>query len=134
VVKDFGPLPRGNEQILLVDDEVFILDSLKPALENLGYIVVVCREWKKAQDIFSNRPERFDLVIADYSMPKMSGVELAERLMAIKPDIPIILCTGFSDLVTEENAKAAGIKEFLMKPLVTNDIANVIRKVLDVGK
>lgn len=134
VVKDFEPLPRGNEQILLVDDEVFILDSLKPALENLGYIVVVCRDGKKAQDMFSNRPERFDLVIADYSMPNITGIELAEKLMVIKPDIPVIICTGFSDMVTEENAKAAGIKEFLMKPLVTNDIANAIRRVLDVGK
>ncbi|MCP4646821.1 MAG: response regulator, partial [bacterium] len=115
-------------------DEVFILDSLKPALENLGYIVVVCRNGKKAQDIFSNRPERFDLVIADYSMPDMTGVEMAEELMAIKPDIPIILSTGFGDMVTEENVKAAGIKELLMKPLVTNDIANAIRRVLDVDK
>ncbi len=134
VEKDFEPLPRGNDQILLVDDEVFILDSLKPALENLGYIVVACRDGKKAQDMFSNRPERFDLVIADYSMPNMSGVEMAEKLRTIKPDIPIILCTGFSDIVTEENVKAAGIKELLMKPLVTNDIANAIRRVLDVDK
>jgi len=133
IAKESAPLPVGNEQILLVDDEMFILESLKAALENLGYTVVTSLGSKKALEAFSIRPERFDIVITDHTMPHMTGAELAKKLMSIRPGLPIILCTGFSDMITEEDAKAIGISGFFMKPLVTNEIANTIRRVLDAG-
>jgi PAS domain S-box-containing protein len=134
IAKESAPLPVGNERILLVDDEMFILESLKAALENLGYTVVASLGSNKALETFSIRPEQFDIVITDHTMPHMTGVELAKKFMSIRPGLPIILCTGFSDMITEEDAKAIGISGFFMKPLVTNEIANTIRRVLDAGK
>jgi len=84
-----------------------------------------------ALEAFRAGSDRFDLVITDMTMPNMTGVELATQLLEIRPDIPIILCTGFSDLTDVKKAKATGIREFLMKPIVKDQIASTIRKVLD---
>ena len=80
---------------------------------------------------FKAKPDEYDLVITDMTMPNMTGVELAPRLREIKSDIPIIICTGFSDMVDEDKAKAIGIREYVMKPIVIEEIARTIRKVLD---
>ena len=85
----------------------------------------------EALELFKTRPDAFDLVITDLTMPNMTGDELAEKLMAIRPDIPVILCTGFSTRITEEKAKNMGIRAFIMKPLIRRDIAETIRKVID---
>jgi CheY-like chemotaxis protein len=85
----------------------------------------------EALELFRVNPQRFDLVITDMTMPNMTGDTLAKALMKIRPDIPIILCTGFSERISEEKAKAIGVKEFVMKPLAMSDFARRIRKVLD---
>ena len=85
-------------------------------------------------EAFWAHPGKFDLVITDMTMPKMTGDELAKEIMAIRPDIPIILCTGFSERITEERAKEMGIKAFVMKPFAIRDFASTIRKVLDQEK
>ena len=85
----------------------------------------------EAFEAFSARPAKFDLIITDLTMPNMTGIQLAKKVKSIRTDIPIILCTGFSDSVTESNAAAAGISEHVMKPLIKEDTAKVIRKVLD---
>ena len=81
--------------------------------------------------MFRANPDRFELVITDMTMPNMTGDKLAQEILSIRPGIPIILCTGFSEYITEERAKALGIQEFVMKPLVMRDLATVIRRALD---
>ena len=125
---------RGNEHILLVDDEEQIIDIEKQILERLGYRVTAKTDSQEALEEFSTRSEKFDLVITDMTMPKMSGDQLALKLMDIKPDIPVILCTGFNETINEEKALAMGIDRFVMKPIVKDDLANTIRTLLDTPK
>jgi PAS domain S-box-containing protein len=123
-------VPRGNEHILLVDDEKSLVEMGKDLLERLGYKVTVRTSSIEALEAFRKTPDRYDLVITDQTMPNMTGIQLTRELMALRPDIPVILCTGFSDLVNKENFKAMGIREFVMKPIVKKDIARIIRDVL----
>ncbi|HEY3276431.1 MAG TPA: PAS domain S-box protein [Syntrophorhabdaceae bacterium] len=124
-------IPRGSERILFVDDENTLAKLGKAALEKLGYRVTAMTDSIKALKIFSKNPSRFDLVITDQTMPDMQGLNLAEELLRIRPNIPIILCTGHSDAVSPEIAKKAGISGFLMKPIAKREMAEAIRRVLD---
>ncbi|RPJ81048.1 MAG: response regulator, partial [Deltaproteobacteria bacterium] len=123
--------PTGNENILFVDDEEVVVDANRRILQRLGYNVTISTDSKKALAAFRKKPEKFDLVITDMTMPSMTGAELARELIKIRPDIPIILCTGYSQLITPEKSNAIGIQEFVMKPFSRNEIAEAIRKVLD---
>jgi PAS domain S-box-containing protein len=124
-------LPLGNEHILFVDDEQTLADLSKTTLEGLGYKVTACTQGRRALEIFQDRPNDFDLVITDQTMPVITGVDLASRMIQIRPDLPIILCTGYSSIISKETAEAIGIKAFANKPLSRKDIAQLIRKVLD---
>jgi PAS domain S-box-containing protein len=124
-------LPSGNERILFVDDEEALADIGQTGLQLLGYEVVTKTSSAEALELFRAQPKRFDLVITDYTMPKMTGADLAVEMMKIRPDIPIILCTGFNERITEEKAREMGIRAFLMKPVTMRDIAGPIRRVLD---
>jgi CheY-like chemotaxis protein len=125
------PIPTGTEHILFVDDEEPLITMGKQLLVSLGYDVTTRISSVEALELFKARPDKFDLVITDLTMPNMTGDELAEQLMAIRSDIPVILCTGFSTRITEEKAKKMGIRAFILKPLIRKDIAETIRKVLD---
>jgi signal transduction histidine kinase/DNA-binding response OmpR family regulator len=125
------PLPTGHERILFIDDEPGLVEIGKQMMEKLGYNVVVRTSSIEALELFREQPDRFDLVITDMTMPKMMGDRLAVELMKIRPDIPIILCTGFSERITEEEARGMGIKAFVMKPLVMRVLANTVRRILD---
>ncbi|MEA1970164.1 MAG: ATP-binding protein, partial [Thermodesulfobacteriota bacterium] len=125
------PLPHGNERILFIDDELAIVDIGRQMLERLGYEVVTRTSSIEALELFRAKPDRFDLVITDMTMPKMTGEEIAREIMLIRPDIPVILCTGFSEKMTAEKAKAKGVKAFLMKPIVMSVTAGTVRQVLD---
>jgi signal transduction histidine kinase/ActR/RegA family two-component response regulator len=122
---------QGQERILLVDDEVQIAFMEQKILERLGYSVTAKTSSKEALQIFSEQPDNFDLVITDMTMPQMTGDKLAQELMRIKPDIPVILCTGFNEMITEEKALQLGIDKFVMKPVVKDELAATIRSVLD---
>ncbi|MFW6115377.1 MAG: PAS domain S-box protein [Thermodesulfobacteriota bacterium] len=124
-------IPTGTERILLVDDEEPVLGSEQTMLESLGYTVTAFARSDEALKLFHGQPKEFDLIIADQTMPIMTGSELSRKLMQIKPDIPIILCTGFSEAVDEDKVKADGIREFIMKPFTTKEMAETIRRVLD---
>jgi len=100
-------------------------------LTELGYEVTSRMNGKKALALFRLDPSRFDLVISDQTMPELTGIDLAKELLALRPEMPIIMCTGFSDLVDADSAQAAGIKAFALKPLTKKEIARTIRKVLD---
>lgn len=124
-------LPIGHERILFVDDEEVLIEIAKQMLERLGYEFVARTSSIEALEAFKAQPEKFDLVITDQTMPNMTGENLAKKIMAIRPNIPIVLCTGFSEIISEEKANAMGIRAFVMKPLVMQDLANIVRKVLD---
>jgi CheY-like chemotaxis protein len=124
-------LPRGHERVLVVDDERIIVQMTQRMLEGLGYQVTAMTSSVEALQYFQSQPENIDVVITDMTMPHITGSQLAQKLLAIKPDIPIILCTGFSELINENKAKAIGIREYIMKPVVIQELARVVRKVLD---
>jgi PAS domain S-box-containing protein len=123
-------LPMGHERILLVDDEQPLVEIGKQMLERLGYNVAARTSSIEALELFKVQPDRFDLVITDIVMPNMTGEKLAEKLMAIRADIPIILCTGYSEKFTRRQASDMGIQSFLMKPLVMQDLATTVRQAL----
>jgi two-component system, cell cycle sensor histidine kinase and response regulator CckA len=125
------PLPRGTEHILLVDDEQMIADMGTRMLERLGYRVTAKTSAIDALDIFRSSPGEFDLILTDYTMPHVTGIELAGEILQVRPDIGIILCTGFNEKVTEETARETGIKELIPKPLERRNLAKLIRSVLD---
>jgi PAS domain S-box-containing protein len=121
----------GTEQILLVDDEQAILTMEEQMLERLGYQVTSRTSSLEALEAFRANPDKFDLVITDMAMPNMAGDQLAAELVGIRPDIPILLCTGFSTIMSEEQAALQGIKGFLMKPVLMQDFSQKIRKGLE---
>ncbi|HVO68387.1 MAG TPA: PAS domain S-box protein [Syntrophales bacterium] len=124
-------IPGGKESILFVDDEEVIVQIGKFMLTDLGYKFVGKTDSLEALNLFRSQPEQFDLVITDMTMPNMTGIELARELMLIRPNIPIILCTGFSEAITSESAKAIGLKDFILKPIVKSQIASAIRHALE---
>ena len=123
-------IQEGTERILLVDDEEYILIMVKQMLERLGYQVTSRISSIETLETFRADPHKFDMVITDMEMPNMSGDNLAVELTRIRPDIPILLCTGFSEIISEEKAASLGIKGFLMKPIVIKDLAQKVNEVL----
>ena len=121
----------GKERILLVDDEENLVQLGMDMLTSLQYEVTGRTSSLEALELFRTKPDRFDLVITDMTMPNMTGVELAQEIMRIRPGMPVILCTGFSEVITPEKAKALGLREFIMKPVIKNQLATAIRCVLD---
>ncbi len=124
------PIPGGTEVMLLVDDEEGLLKAQRKIFERLGYKVEIHSRSLDALEAFKRNPGHYDIVITDQTMPKMTGAQLARELIAIKPDLPIILCTGFSDVISEDEAKSIGIKEFIMKPIVVSEVACKVRELL----
>ncbi len=124
---------KGTERILLVDDEETIVRMETQMLERLGYDVTERTSSIEALEAFRAAPDKFDLVITDMTMPNMTGVQLSQKLLEIRPDIPIIICTGFSTKIDDEKAKVAGIRGYVMKPVVMRELAKKIREVLDQG-
>ena len=125
------PIQKGNERILLVDDQDIIVQMEKQMLERLGYHVTARISSVDVLEAFRMQPDKYDLVITDLTMPNMTGDKLAVELIKIRSDIPVILCTGFSEMMSEEKAKSLGVKGFLMKPVVMKDLSSTIRKLLD---
>jgi PAS domain S-box-containing protein len=121
---------NGQESLLFVDDEEWLVDMWKEILESLGYRMTVTTKPLQALEIFKEKPHDFDLVIADQTMPQMTGLELAQELLVLRPGLPIILVTGFSQVVTPEKAKAAGVREYIMKPLSISELTNAISRSL----
>jgi DNA-binding NtrC family response regulator len=103
-------------------------------LERLGYNVIATSNSSEAFEIFKEQPSSFDLVITDQTMPNITGAQLAKLIMEIRPDIPVILCTGFSEIISEDEAKEMGIKDFILKPVVSSELSKSIRKAMDSRK
>jgi DNA-binding NtrC family response regulator len=127
-------IPEGTERILLVDDESAVAEAGKQLLEALGYRVTAVNDSGEALELFRADPEGFDLVITDQTLPKMTGEILTRELLKISPRLPVILCTGYSDVLDEAKAKASGALEFLMKPMDIRALAEAVRRALDSAK
>ena len=126
------PIPKGKERILFVDDEELLVEMAEGMLGRLGYSVLGKTDSVDALRIFAEDPDAFDLVITDQTMPEMTGAALAQKLKEIRPDIPLILCTGYSETISQEKAESMGIHGFVMKPLSRNELGETVRRVLDV--
>jgi CheY-like chemotaxis protein len=123
--------PMGHESVLLIDDEEDVLEMMHSMIKKLGYQVISRNSSIEALDTFRNHPRQFDLVITDQTMPEMSGLELVDQLIRIRPDIPVIVCTGYTEMIAEDTAGSLGIGAYVMKPVRISDISVKIRKLLD---
>ncbi|MDF1553876.1 MAG: response regulator [Deferrisomatales bacterium] len=123
--------PTGDEHILLVDDEPALGKLLTKALEGLGYRVTLATSPREALDRFQATPEAFDLILTDQTMPEMTGDQLVRAMMKIRPGFPVIICTGYSDILDDTKARAMGIRALLMKPVGRAKLAETLRIVLD---
>lgn len=126
-----GPLYHGKGEILLVDDEPELLLVMRSMLERLGYDVTALTGGTEAYSRFCAEPDRYDLLITDQIMPEMKGTELADRILNIKPDFPIILCTGYSLAISREKVLAQGIQELVFKPWSVNDLSRIVRQLIE---
>ncbi len=123
----------GSERILVVDDEAEVVVMLQRMLEILGYTVTSFASSVDALNAFKAAPDDFDLLLTDMTMPEMTGKALTKEILAIRPDFPVILCTGFSESIDEDKAKALGVREYILKPILRNQLAATVRKVFDNG-
>ncbi len=130
VQPDDLPLPIGNERILFVDDEPNIVDVSVQMLQTLGYRVTGVMDSREALALFSQSPDRFDLVITDMTMPHMTGDLLGQKMLTVRQDIPIIICTGYSEKLTEESIRSLGFAGIAHKPLIIRDLAKLVRQTL----
>ncbi len=122
---------KGNERILLVDDDDALLESIRIGLERLGYDVTAMADGAEALDAFQSAPETWDIVMADQVMPGLTGVDLAKKILNIRPEVPVVLCTGLMDSETRTSAMAAGVREFHVKPVLSSELADCARRILD---
>jgi CheY-like chemotaxis protein len=129
--EELNDLPGGRERILFVDDEETLIELGESMLIKLGYQVSTRTSSIEAIEAFKANPQKFDLVISDMTMPNMTGDMMAQALLKIRPDIPVIICTGFSEQISEQKTDQIGIKGFLMKPLTIRELARTVRRVLD---
>jgi PAS domain S-box-containing protein len=123
--------PTGTERVLFVDDEWLIVEAGLAMLQTLGYDVVTAYDPLRAIEIFRENPGSFDLVITDYTMPNMNGFDFAMEIMRLRPGMPVMLCTGYSETMSPEKALAAGIRAFVMKPLSRLELAQSVRQALE---
>lgn len=132
--EDKAILATGNEHILVIDDEEVITTLVAKTLQALGYAVTSATDPLAALETFESNPGRFSLIISDVTMPGINGAELVRRVKNLCPTLPIILCSGFSDLINEEKARALGVNRYLMKPIIRRDLAMAVRTCLDEKK
>jgi len=127
-------IPLGNENVLFVDDEEFIAVSVRNLLEHLGYKVIALTDSREALICFREAPSQFDIAIIDQTMPYMTGATLAREMIKIRPDIPVILCSGHGHEISLEQLKEIGIRHFLPKPSTIREMAEIVRIALDQRK
>ncbi|MCG8617024.1 MAG: PAS domain S-box protein [Desulfobacterales bacterium] len=132
-LQDREDIPRGSEHLLFVDDEIPVTKMNKRLLESLGYTVTTKNASLEALEFFSGNPEQFDLVITDMTMPDMAGDQLARRIKALRPDIPVILCSGFNKKITDDVITESGINAYCKKPVSAAEFSRTIRRLLDQG-
>ena len=130
-VETAAPPQTGRERIMAVDDEASLATLYQQTLKGLGYQVAAFTDSEEALDAFTRNPQGFDLLLTDMTMPKMTGEQLARKVLAVRPGLPVVLCTGYSEKINAEKAAQLGIAEFVMKPIRQGELALIIRKALD---
>jgi len=125
-----SPLPVGSGNILVVDDEEIITAMLQAILQGLGYQTTLSNNSLEALSLIEKNPGLFDLIITDMTMPHLTGLELAQKILALKVNLPIILCTGFSELINKEQAHAIGIRAYLTKPVSVRELAMTVHQII----
>ncbi|MFO7738578.1 MAG: response regulator, partial [Desulfatiglandaceae bacterium] len=133
-VQEYETLPTGTEKVLIVDDEKPIVAMQQQILEGLGYKVTSSTSSAEALEAFRANPDKFDIVITDMTMPDMTGDRLALNIKEIRPDVPVILCTGFSEKINEQKNGDPGVEGFIMKPVTRTELAKTVRCLLDEPK
>lgn len=128
-----GIIPGGSERILLVDDDPRIVRILERSLSGLGYEITSFTESPAALDQFASHPDGYDLILTDMTMPRLTGKDLAREILKIRPDIAIVMCTGYSEDIDGKQAREMGIRKLVMKPIVKRELAETIRTILDNG-
>lgn len=131
IAESAEPLPLGNERVILIDDEEATLKVEAVILENLGYSVLSFADPLEALQCIKKNPDLFDLVITDMTMPRMTGVDVFQSIMTMRIDLPVILCSGFSEIINESKAREMGIKALVMKPIIISEFSKLLRSVLD---
>jgi CheY-like chemotaxis protein len=129
--KQAGDIPVGNERVLLVEDDAPLLAAEKELLEELGYKVTAMKSGVEALEIIKAVPDRFDIIITDFTMPKMTGAQLTKKIRAAGMTFPVILCTGYGEVISEQEAKDLGIGDVIKKPIELDKIARSIRGLID---
>jgi len=124
-------MPTGSERILFVDDEETLAEMAGEMLSRLGYQVTIMTSGVEAVDLLRSRPEEFDMVITDQTMPNISGLELARAALSLRPDLPVVLYTGYSAAISESEALEIGVRKVLMKPLSMSLLSRAVRQILD---
>jgi PAS domain S-box-containing protein len=123
-------VPTGGKHILFVDDEPDIVEMVEKSLESIGYRVTSFTDPSQALDVFTRNPSAFDLIMTDQTMPNLTGVGLSKKVLTIRQDMPIILCTGYSEIVSPEKARELGIREYVMKPITRKQVGEAISRAL----
>jgi CheY-like chemotaxis protein len=129
--EETAPPPSGKERVLIVDDDAGVAGTNSSILKSLGYQVTALHSSAKALALFSSQPEYFDLLLTDMTMPEMTGAELMRKILALRPDLPVLLCTGFSELIDEQKAVEQGAYCLLMKPFSKQELARTVRAALN---
>ncbi|MCK5056087.1 MAG: PAS domain S-box protein [Candidatus Aminicenantes bacterium] len=129
--KGGGVIPGGSEHILLVEDDVTLMEAEKTLLAELGYEVTALTSSIEALELFRKVPDKFNIVITDFVMPKLTGIQLTREIHSLRPDIPVIICTGYSDVITRHKADSMGVDDVIMKPIDLSRVAKSIRKLID---
>jgi PAS domain S-box-containing protein len=126
-----APLLKGSERILLVDDEESILRAMQAYLRAAGYEVRTCANGMEALELFCAAPDGYDIVVTDQTMPQLTGLQLAREIRRVRPNLPVILCTGYSETLDEDSAKEQGLRAFVTKPIMPRALAQAIRTALN---
>jgi DNA-binding NtrC family response regulator len=128
---DFESIPTGTEKVLVVDDEERSVSIMKVVLERLGYNVTAMTSSLKAMELFKEDPHRHDLLLTDLIMPQLTGDKLVSEIIKIRPDMPVIITSGFTDTIVNDNFKQISNKAFIAKPFQPQELAKLVRQVLD---
>ena len=129
--RGFESIPTGTEKVLVVDDEERSVSIMKVVLERLGYNVTAMTSSLKAMELFKEDPHQFDLVLTDLIMPQLNGDKLVSEIIEIRPDMPVIITSGFTDTIVNDNFKQISNKAFIPKPFQPQELAKTVRQVLD---
>jgi CheY-like chemotaxis protein len=124
----------GNERILLVEQDPALIEAEKELLEELGYIIEATINSADAYKMFESKPNKYDLIITDFTMPNLTGLQLIKKIRAKDSKIPVILCTGLNEIVSKEEANELKIGDFINKPIDLINLAKIIRKLIEKNK